>query len=811
MVPSLRDDFRYACRSMARAPEFFLVAVLALALGIGANTAIFSVINTVLLNPIPFSGPDELVWLFQGSRQSGFNRVSPPDFQDWRTRQRSFEAIGAARYENFNIADSDQPERVRASSVSWELFPLLRVWPIRGRGFRADDERPASSRVVVMGYGLWERRYGRDESVAGRRIRINGEMYTVVGIMPRGFEFPNSGLSGSELWAPLVIQGPDLADAARSRRELMVFGRRRKDVALKTARAEMDTIAAQIAAAHPATNTDMGVMVVPLREELASGNREMLFPLLGAVGCVLLIACANVANLLLARSSARRRELAIRAAVGASRSRIMRQLLTESIVLAGAAAVLGLVIAYLARGLLSTLVPVMIIGKRELALSAPVLAFTLALALATTVLFGLAPSLAASRVDLRPALGEGGRISAGAARARARSVLVVVEVTLSMTLLAGSALIIRRFAEILSATPGFQSDHLLTMRLTLPPRRYDSATALLAFHDQLLEKIAAIPGVRSVAATNAGPLRDPQDRQFYPAGQPRPEPGRAWRASFHAVSAGYFENLGIPLIAGRGFLPSDRDGATPVAVLNRAAAKRFFPNQDPMGQSLVILGGARPGENEVLAQIVGMAGNIRQFGLLSEPVPQIYVPFEQSPGPRLDLLVRTRVEPASVTAAIRQAAASLDKDQPVYNVATMDELLAASVEEPRFQMLLIGSLAGVALMISLIGIAGVVSYVVSLRRHEVAVRMALGGNRRHVAWLFLKYGFTLAAMGVMAGTALSLMLGKILSRWLFGVHAADPLAFAAAAVVLGTATMAASFLPAYRAAKIDPMGVLRHE
>jgi len=394
------------------------------------------------------------------------------------------------------------------------LFPLLRVWPIRGRAFRREDEEPANSRVVLMAYGLWERRYGRDESLVGRRIRINGELYTVVGIMPRGFEFPNSGLSGSELWAPLVIEGRDLADQARTRRELMVFGRRRKDVALATARAEMDTLAGQIASEHPATNTKMGVLTAPLREELGGGNREALIPLLGAVGCVLLIACANVANLLLARSSARRLEMAIRAAVGATRSRLVTQLLTESMVLAGSAALLGLAIARLARSLLATLVPVIIIGKRELTLSGPVPAFVLALAVATTLLFGLAPALAASRVDLRAALGEGGRMSPDASRARARSVLVIVEVALSMTLLCGSALLIRRFGEMVAVAPGFQADHLLTMRLTLPQRKYATDAALLAFHDQLLEKIAAIPGVRSVAATNAAPLRDPQDRDF---------------------------------------------------------------------------------------------------------------------------------------------------------------------------------------------------------------------------------------------------------------------------------------------------------
>jgi predicted permease len=370
--------------------------------------------------------------------------------------------------------------------------------------------------------------------------------------------------------------------------------------------------------------------------------------------------------------------------------------------------------------------------------------------------------------------------------------------------------LIRRFAEILSAAPGFQADHLLTMRLTLPPRKYTTDAALLAFHDSLLEKIAAIPGVRSVAATNAAPLRDPQNRQFYIAGQPRPEPGRATSVYFQAVSAGYFENLGVALQAGRGFLPTDRDGL-PVAMLNAAAARKFFRDQNALGNSIVILGGGRPGEKEVLAQIVGIAGDVRQFGLSSDPEPQIYVPFAQSPGARMDLLVRTRVAPASVTAAIRQATASLDKDQPVYNVATMDELLSESVREPRFQMLLIGSLGGVALVISLIGIAGVVSYVVSLRRQEVAVRMALGGDRGHVVWLFLRYGFALATIGVMAGTVLSLLLGKLLSRWVFGVHAMDPAAFAVAALVLGTATMAASFLPAYRAARIDPMGVLRHE
>jgi putative ABC transport system permease protein len=810
MLQLLCDDVRYAFRTLTRAPGFFLAAVLALALGIGANTAIFSVINTVILDPIPFANPDELIWLFQRNQQSRYARVSPPDFQDWRTRQRSFEAIGAARFENFNIADSDQPERVRASSVSWELFPLFRVRPIRGRGFHSEDEQPANSRVVLMSYGLWDRRYGRDESVIGRRIRINGELYTVVGIMPRGFEFPNSGLSGSELWAPLTIQGGDLAETARTRHELMVFGRLKTGVMLRTARAEMDTIGAQIAVQHPATNTRMGVFVAPLREELGGGSREMLFPLLGAVACVLLIACANVANLLLARSSERRREMAIRAAVGATRSRIVAQLLTESVLVAVSAAVLGLAVARLAQGLLSTLVPVIIMGKRELTLNGPVLAFASALAFGTAALFGVAPALATSKVDLRSAIGEGGRTSADRSRMRARSVLVILEVTLCMALLTCSGLLIRRFAEILSAAPGFHTDHLLTMRLTLPQRKYASDAALLAFHDRLLEKIAAVPGVRSVAATSSAPMRDPQDRQIYIAGQPRPEPGRASSVHFQAVSVGYFEDLGIALIAGRGFLSTDRFGAA-VAVLNATAAKRFFRDQNPVGRSIVILGGARPGEKDVMAEIVGIAADIREFGPLSEPDPQIYLPFAQSPGPRLDLLVRTRVEPASVTAAIRQATASLDKDQPVYNVATMDELLAQSVQEPRFQMLLIGSLAGIAMVISLIGIAGVVSYVVNLRRQEVAVRMALGGGRGHVVWLFLRYGLVLATMGLTAGTAFSLMFGKLLSRWVFGVHATDPVAFAAAGLALGTATVAASFLPAYQAARIDPMDVLRHE
>jgi putative ABC transport system permease protein len=408
-------------------------------------------------------------------------------------------------------------------------------------------------------------------------------------------------------------------------------------------------------------------------------------------------------------------------------------------------------------------------------------------------------------------MGDGGRTSAGRSRARTRSALVVVQVTLCMALLVTSALLIRRFAEIVRAQPGFQPDHLLTMRLTLPQRKYATEAALLAFHDRLLEKIAAIPGVRSAAATNAAPLRDPQGRQFYIAGAARPDSGKAASASFNAVSAGYFANLGIAIEAGRSFQAADRDGAPPVAILNAAAAKKYFANRNPVGQSLVLVGGARPGERDVMAEIVGIAADIRQYGLLSIAEPQIYVPFAQSPGPRLDLLVRTRVEPGSVTTAIRQATASLDRDQPVYNVATMDELLADSVREPRFQMLLIGSLAGVALAISLVGIAGIVSYVVSLRRHEVAVRLALGGERAHVAWLFLRYGLGLATAGIAAGTALSLAFGKLLSRWILGVHAADAAALAAAAVVLALATIGASFLPAYRATRIDPMGVLRHE
>jgi putative ABC transport system permease protein len=793
---------------MSAQPSFFSGAVLALDLGIGATTAIFTVINAVLLNPIPFSEPDRITCLFQKQSDSGVSEVSTPDFFEWRQRQRSFEAIGAARYENFNIADSNQPERVRASSISAGLFDVVGVKPIRGRSIRTEDEFATAGPVVVMGYSLWQRRYGGDESVLGRSIRINGRQYTVIGIMPPRFEFPNSGLSGSELWAPLVPAPEDLSDHARRRRQLMVFGRLRQTVTLAQAQAEMDVLARQIAAQHPATNANVTAIVQPLAEQLRGGQHDLLYALLGTVGCVFLIACANVANLVIARSNARRREIAVRSALGASQSRLVAQLIAESSVLAVTGLVLGIVIAYFARDLLSTLAPPMLVGQRELGLNLPVLSFSVLLCVSTLVLFGLAPAIAASRVDVRSVLNEGGRHPGGTASSRLRSGLVVVEIALSMFLLTTAAALIRTFYDVLAVSPGFQSDHLLSMRVALPQEQYATGESKVAFHDRLIERASAVPGVKSVVATNSAPLRDEQERRYYVAGGPRPESGREPRALFHAVSAGYFETLGIKVEAGRPIEEYDREGSEWVAVVNTSAAKRVLGGVNAVGQSIVIL---NPSETERMAQIVGVVSDVRHYGPLAESPPQIYVPYRQFPTQRMDLLARTQVDPASTTSAMRQAVASLDRDLPLFNAATMDHLLDEAIRKPKFSMLLVGALAGIALVLALIGVAGVLTYLTSLRRREIAIRSALGADGRRIRWLFVRHGGMLGGTGILLGSALSFAFANVVSGLLFGIRSIDLFVAGAAGLILMTAVLAASILPAIRAAKVDPMAVLRSE
>jgi predicted permease len=479
------------------------------------------------------------------------------------------------------------------------------------------------------------------------------------------------------------------------------------------------------------------------------------------------------------------------------------QLMTESSVLGIMGLILGVVIAWFARDLLSTLAPPVVVGQRELGLNLRVLSFSVLLCLSTLVLFGLGPAIAASRVDLQCVLNESGRHS-GTASSRLRSGLVVIEITLSMFLLTISAVLIATFQDVLAISPGFQPDHLLSMRVTLPVKQYATDESRVAFHDKLIERLSLIPGVRSVVATNAAPLRDEQERRYYVAGRPRPESGREPVASFHAVSAGYFETLGIKVEAGRPISGHDRG----VAVVNTSAAKQLFGGRSAVGQSIIIL---NPGETERMAEIVGVVADVRQWGPLAKSPPQIYVPYRQYPAQRMDLLARTQVEPASTTAAIRQAVTSLDRDLPVYNVATMDHLLDESIRKPKFNMLLVGALAGIALVLALIGVAGVLTYLITLRRQEIAIRSALGADGRRIQWLFLRYGGMLGSLGVLLGSVLSLAFGKVVSGLLFGIRSIDLFAVGTAGLILITAALAASVLPAIRASKVDPMAVLRGE
>ncbi len=801
---------RQTVRGLRKSPGFSLAAVLALALGIGGNTAMFSVVNAVLLRPLPYAHPDRLVVLSQTllSRGRQGNDASAADFQDWRRRARSFDQMAAFTGAAFNLTAGERPEKVTGLMVSASFFSTLGVAPARGRGFLPEEEKPGANHFVVLSDALWKRRFGADRSLTGKTIQIDRQSYAVAGIMPPGFQFFGREY---ELWTPLVL---DLDRSKANYHYLLAVARLKPNVTLEQARAEMDSIARQLALEYPNTNQDFGAATVPLPEELVGDVRLPMLVFMGAVAFVLLIACANVANLLLVRASGRQTEFAIRAALGAGRADILRRLLAESLLLALAGGALGIVLAHWCIRALIALSPGDIPRLEEAGVDPRVLAFTLGIVILTGILFGLAPAAHLSKIDLNDALKQGSRGASGSRRGgRTRAAFVIAEVALALVLLIGAGLMIRSFAALLETKLGFRNGNLLTMNATVEPEQYPAEPLMAADFETAVERIRSIPGVLSAAAaTNLPGVGWNQGRAFSVAGRPPSKPGEVQGAGYMSVSPEYFRTAGIALLRGREFTDRDRHGAPDVIIISDAVARRYFPGQDPLGQRIICASvqfRARSLGPAIPREIVGIVGSVHHASLGDELSEEMYTPQAQNVLPFTYFIVRTASDPGRLSLAITRAINSVLKDSAVANVKTMDQRLAESVARPRLQMLVLGAFAGVALLLAAIGIYGVMAYSVAQRTQEIGIRMALGADSGNVLRLVLANALRLAGIGVALGLAGALATTRLLASLLHGVRPTDGFTFAAVTLVIVATSTLASFIPAWRAAHTDPARTLR--
>jgi predicted permease len=814
------QDLRYGLRLLARSPGFTAIALLTLTLGIGATAAIFSVVDAVLLRALPYRDPQRLVSVFEDISQTGFprNTPAPGNYADFRAQTGIFEDIAASAeygsYHVFNLtgetgAGAAEPERLDSASVTQNLFAVLGAKPALGRVFRPEEDRPGGSPVVLISHALWLRRFARDLNMAGRVIILNGQKCTVVGVMPANFAYPSTHV---DLWTPMAFKSADLAN--RGAHYLEVVGRLRPGVSVAQANAALLVLSKRLARAYPETNAEIRrFFAEPLQDTYTQNARTGLIVLMAAVGCILLIACANIANLLLARATGRQREIAVRTALGAARGRIVRQILTESALLAAGGGLLGMLLADWCFAFLKNLIPVDLSRTVSLSLDPGVLAFAVAITLASSFLFGMAPALQVSRIDLNVVLKEGGRGSAGAHRGMLRNLLVVGEVALSLILLVGSGLLLKSFAKLRGVDPGFRADRVLTVRLDAPFTKYGDFTKRSAFFQRVLERVRALPGVRAAGVTSALPLTwDGGTAGFIPEGA-APRTDFVLDANNRVVSPGYFEAMRISLRRGRLLLDSDGPDAPHVAVINETMARKFWPDQDALGKRMKFLG-ADEVEKTPWTTIVGIVGDVRQMRLNEPPRQEMYFPIWQARDnwmvPR-DLAIRTGGDPLSLAGAVRQAVWSVDKDQPVSNVMTLDTLLDQEVAQRRVEAALLGGLAALALILACIGIYGVLSYLVTQRTREIGVRVALGASATDVFRTVAGQGMMLAGIGIAAGLAGAAVLSRLLGSLLFGVRAGDPVAYAGAVAVFGAVALAACYFPARRAARVDPMVTLRYE
>jgi putative ABC transport system permease protein len=805
-VEHLAQDLRYGARALARTPGFTLLAMLTLALGIGANTAIFSVVNAVLLNPLAYRDPDRLVTLLH----YGNAPVAAANYIDWRDQSHSFDAMAAAEFWTPNLTGTDTPESIPGLHVTPNLFPLLGIAPLMGRTFppAGDDAVPAPE--VVLSYRLWQRRFGGDPNVLGRPMLLDGSSYTIVGVMPADFHFAPFWATRAELWVPMSF-GDRIHN--RGGNSLRVFARLKQGATLASARAEIATITGLLERQFPGTNR--GVAVTPLKENVVGKVETPLLIVLCGVGFVLLIACANVAHMLLARTADRQREIAVRTALGAGRGRVMAQFLTENLLLAGMGAAGGLLLAYWGVRALVALSPADIPRVGTVAVNSRAILFLLAVTAVTVALFGLAPAIQSNAANLSAALKEGGRGgSDGVARNRVRGFLVASEFALAFVLLVGAGLMIRTFAALEAVNPGFDPHHVLSMVVSVAGSREAAEGPRELFYRQLLERVPGVPGVEAVGAINHLPLAgDLWEWDFQIEGRPKPRPGESPGTVYRIVMPGYFETMRLPILHGRAIAAADDSRAPGVVMINEAAAKRYWPGEDPIGQRITI-------EKGIWVTIVGVCANARQYDWATEPEPEAYLAGLQDRfflgGPDshvsyITLVIRTAGNPADMAPAVKQTVWSTDRNLPISQVLTMDQAVADATAQPRFLMLLLAIFAAVALLLAAVGIYGVMSYVIARRTHEIGIRISLGATRGNVLRMVLRQGMMQALAGSAVGVGAALVLTRLMSRMLYGVRPADPLTFAAVPLVLGAAALAAICVPARRATRIEPTVALRQE
>jgi predicted permease len=806
MIDAVRQDLSYALRRLRQAPGFTLVAVATLALGIGATSAIFSVVNAVLLRPLPFPEPDRLLRVAQTWK--GRPAVySPQNFLDVEAQATSFSGMAAIDTNGVTLTGQGAAARLEGAEVSASFFDVLGVRPLHGRGFVAGENEPGHDRVVVLSYALWRDRFGADPGVVGRTISLDRQPHVAVGVAPPGFRYPEE----TEIWRPLEYD-QRFRSNSRGAWYLNVVGRLREGATVEAARQEVGTIAERLARAYPADDEGVGGTVIPLLDATVGESRRALLVLLGAVGLVLLVACVNVANLLLARIAVRETELALRAALGAGRGRLVRQLLTESLVLAVLGGAAGLLLSLVIVDGLLALQPQGVPRLAEVSVNRTVVAFASALSLLTTVLFGAFPALQTSRRSAAQALRQGSRgILPGGRGGLRGGGLVVGQIALAMVLVAGSALLLRSFALLRRVDPGFRTEKALAFRVLLPESAYADDARLLSFHDELQRGLAALPGVRSVGAVTSLPLTGSHfNISFAVDGRPEVPPAQQPSMEVRIATPGYLRTIGIPILRGRGLDESDGPEAPQVVVLSESAVRRFFPDEDPIGKT-IHLGLGRGRGRKAGGEVVGIVGDVKETGLGAESPPEIYVPYAQFPVQSMDVVLRTAVEPRSLAAAAERVVHGLDAELPVARVATLDEVLARSVSEPRFYALLLGSFAGTALFLAALGLFGVTSYAVAQRTRELAVRVALGARREELLRMVLGEALLLGAVGVAVGLAGALLLSRVLSGMLYSLSPRDPVTLGAVALLLLATTLLAGYLPARRATRVDPVIALRAE
>ena len=803
-MDTLRQDVSYALRMLARNPGFTLVAVLTLGLGIGVNTAMFTVVNSVLLRPLPYPDSERLVQIYESSSKIPGRLISTsvPNYLDWKGQNTSFEYLSAYRHEFLTFIGGSEPRRVGGLAVPFEFHRLFGIEPILGRLFSEEETEPGKNKVILLGRRFWQEFFGADVQVLGRSVKLEGENYTVIGVLP---SIPGSPFTAQSFHIPWVVQ-EDGAYLRRRIRALTVLARLRPGVALEQAQAEMDIIAKRLAKQYPSANRDYGVVIVPLYERTVGYGRKSLLILFGAVGCVLLIACANVANLLLGHVAARRGELAVRVALGAGRARILRQLMTEIFLLALLGSAAGLLLGF---GLVEAFVssrPWFIPRVAEVSLDATVLAYSLGLALLTSFVFGILPSLGASTANVSEFLKQGKGAAGTPEKKRLQSLLVITEVCLAVTLLAGAGLMARTFFAIKAFNPGFDTANLLTFDLSLPQSRYPDASQGKLFYQELEDKLESFPGVAGLAVTSSLPLGG--GRMMTPAvsGSAKPSNPEDWRSTdIVLVSPNYFQILGVQIREGRSVLPEDTDRSEPIAVVSESLGRTFWPGKTPIGEHIFL------GLEEVPRKVVGVAEKIKYASITEEWRPKLYLPMSQRDQRYNTFILRTSLPSEKVGLAIKMAVWEMDPELPVGNVQSMERVFDNWLGRPRFYLLWFGLFAALAIVIAAVGVYGVIAYSVSRRTHEIGVRMALGAQRGNILAMVLRQGMTPVAVGVGIGLLASYWLTRLLKSFLFEVTPIDPATFVVVSVVLSAVALLACYIPARRATKVDPMTALRYE